>query len=153
VTGGTTLRGYVQIWTPNLPASTPKTPLFYLTGKPILDNKGNPVYAVGTGPHYLGPIISSTSHVPVRLRFDNYLPTGHYDPITKTRGGDTFIPTDYTMPGCGLGPNGAIDPAVPQPFERYTQNRTNIHLHGGDTPWISDGEPHDWITPAGENTP
>ena len=153
VTGGTTLRGYVQIWTPNLPASTPKTQLFYLTGKPILDNKGNPVYAAGSGPHYLGPIISSSSHVPVRLKFDNYLPTGHFDPITKTRGGDSFIPTDYTMPGSGLGPLGALDPAVPQPYERYTQNRTNIHLHGGDTPWISDGQPHDWITPAGENTP
>ena len=153
VTGGTQLRGYVQIWTPNLPATTPKSQLFYMNGNPILDNKGSPVYAVGDGPHYLGPIISTTSHVPVRLRFDNYLPTGHYDPITKTRGGDSFIPTDYTMPGCGLGPLGAVDPAVPQPFERYTQNRTNIHMHGGDTPWISDGEPHSWITPAGENTP
>ena len=152
VTGGTQLRGYVQIWTPNLPLATPKTPLFYPNGNPILDNLGNPVFAVGDGPHYLGPIISSTSHVAVRIRFDNYLPTGHYDPITKTRGGDSFVPTDYTMPGCGLGPLGAINPNAPQPFERYTQNRTNIHMHGGDTPWISDGEPHDWITPAGENT-
>ena len=152
VTGGTTLRGYVQIATPNLPVNTKTTQLFYLNGKPILDNKGQPVFAVGDGPHYLGPIIDSTSGVPVRLRFDNYLPTGHYDPITKTRGGDTFIPTDLTMPGSGLGPKGAVDPNAPQPYERYTQNRTNIHLHGGDTPWISDGEPHDWITPAGENT-
>ena len=35
----------------------------------------------------------------------------------------------------------------------YTENRATIHLHGGITPWISDGTPHQWITPAGENTP
>ena len=34
----------------------------------------------------------------------------------------------------------------------YTQNRATLHLHGGVTPWISDGTPHQWITPAGENT-
>jgi FtsP/CotA-like multicopper oxidase with cupredoxin domain len=37
-------------------------------------------------------------------------------------------------------------------MEMYTQNRANIHLHGGTTQWISDGTPHQWITPAGENT-
>ncbi len=36
--------------------------------------------------------------------------------------------------------------------EAYTQNRAAVHLHGGFTPWISDGTPHQWITPAGENT-
>ena len=36
--------------------------------------------------------------------------------------------------------------------EMYTQNRGTIHLHGGYVPWISDGTPHQWITPAGENT-
>ncbi len=34
----------------------------------------------------------------------------------------------------------------------YTQNRAVIHLHGGATPWISDGTPHQWTTPAGEQT-
>ena len=34
----------------------------------------------------------------------------------------------------------------------YTQNRATLHLHGGITPWISDGTPHQWITPAGEKT-
>ena len=28
-----------------------------------------------------------------------------------------------------------------------------MHLHGGITPWISDGTPHQWITPANETTP
>ena len=36
--------------------------------------------------------------------------------------------------------------------EAYTQNRATLHLHGGTTPWISDGTQHQWITPAGENT-
>ena len=34
----------------------------------------------------------------------------------------------------------------------YAENRAVIHLHGGITPWISDGTPHQWITPAGEDT-
>ncbi len=38
------------------------------------------------------------------------------------------------------------------PDHCYTQNRATLHLHGGMTPWISDGTPHQWITPAGENT-
>jgi FtsP/CotA-like multicopper oxidase with cupredoxin domain len=37
-------------------------------------------------------------------------------------------------------------------MELYTQNRATIHLHGGYVPWISDGTPHQWITPAGETT-
>ena len=35
----------------------------------------------------------------------------------------------------------------------FKDNRATLHLHGGITPWISDGTPHQWITPAGENTP
>ncbi len=150
VTGGTALRGYVQIWTANLPSSTPKYQLFYLDGTPVLDNQGQIVFGVGDKPHYLGPIIDSQSGVPVRLKFDNYLPTGRFDPLTNTRGGDIFIPTDVTVPGAGLGPLGSANPLAPLPTELYSQNRAMIHLHGGDTPWISDGQPHSWITPAGE---
>ena len=40
----------------------------------------------------------------------------------------------------------------PDPTMCFTQNRATLHLHGGVTPWISDGTPHQWITPAGENT-
>ena len=29
----------------------------------------------------------------------------------------------------------------------YAENRATLHLHGGITPWISDGTPHQWITP------
>ncbi len=34
----------------------------------------------------------------------------------------------------------------------FKDNRATLHLHGGTTPWISDGTPHQWITPAGEMT-
>ncbi|MBE0518974.1 MAG: right-handed parallel beta-helix repeat-containing protein [Thermoplasmata archaeon] len=37
-------------------------------------------------------------------------------------------------------------------FENYTENRATVHLHGGFVPWISDGTPHQWTTPAGETT-
>ena len=35
----------------------------------------------------------------------------------------------------------------------YTQNRAVFHLHGGFTPWSSDGTPHQCFTPAGDPTP
>ena len=37
--------------------------------------------------------------------------------------------------------------------EAYTENRATLHLHGGNTVWISDGNVHQWITPANEGTP
>ena len=37
-----------------------------------------------------------------------------------------------------------------EPDNCFSQNRADIHLHGGRTPWISDGTAHQWITPAGE---
>jgi FtsP/CotA-like multicopper oxidase with cupredoxin domain len=39
------------------------------------------------------------------------------------------------------------------PAACYTQNRGTLHLHGGVTPWISDGFTHQWITPAADTTP
>ena len=36
--------------------------------------------------------------------------------------------------------------------EMFTENRADLHLHGGLTPWISDGTPHQWVTPVGETT-
>lgn len=54
--------------------------------------------------------------------------------------GALFIPTDTTVLGSGLALNGASAP--------YLQNRTTVHLHGSNTPWISDGTPHQWTVPA-----
>ena len=35
----------------------------------------------------------------------------------------------------------------------YPQNRGTLHLHGGFTPWISDGTPHQWIDPGRRERP
>ncbi len=90
--------------------------------------------ALAAKPSYLGPSIIAQKNKPVRVKFTNCLPTG--------TGGNLFIPTDTTYMGAGMGPNGAI----------YTQNRATLHLHGGATPWISDGTPHQWTVPVGEAT-
>ncbi len=92
--------------------------------------------------HQLGPLILCQRDRPVRIRFINNLPTG--------TGGDLFVPVDFTLMGAGMGPLAMnTTPGTPV---YYTQNRAVIHLHGGDTPWISDGTPFQWTTPAGENT-
>ena len=83
-------------------------------------------------PSYLGPVIIARKNRPIRVKFTNTLPTG--------AGGDLFIPTDVSYMGAGNGPDGTP----------YTQNRANLHLHGGNTPWISDGTPHQWTAPVGE---
>jgi FtsP/CotA-like multicopper oxidase with cupredoxin domain len=84
--------------------------------------------------HYLGPIIVANRDRPVRVKFTNKLPI--------QAGGNLFIPVDTTYMGAGAGPNGGS----------FTQNRSAVHLHGGNTIWISDGTPHQWTTPAGETT-
>ena len=90
-----------------------------------------------TNSKYLGPLIIAQKNRPVRIRFENHLGVGS--------AGDLFIPVDTTMMGAGLGPLGPAGGL-------YTQNRAAIHLHGGNTPWISDGTAHQWITPVGETT-
>jgi len=136
----TTLRGYVQLETPvNAPTSN-HIPLFYPNGSQIRNASGIPVFAYDT-PHYLGPIIIAQKDKPVRIKFHNYLPTGS--------DGNLFIPVDTTLMGAGLGPLGVNTSGLPY---EYSQNRAAVHLHGGNTPWISDGTPHQWTTPAGENT-
>ncbi|MCL5257476.1 MAG: multicopper oxidase domain-containing protein [Chloroflexi bacterium] len=92
--------------------------------------------------HYLGPLIVVDRDRPVRIKFTNNLPTGS--------GGDLFIPVDKTVMGAGMGPLDMI--GMPGMKEEYKQNRATLHLHGGFTPWISDGTPHQWTTPATETT-
>jgi FtsP/CotA-like multicopper oxidase with cupredoxin domain len=103
--------------------------------------------------HYLGPLIIAQKDRPVRIKFTNNLPTGE--------AGDLFIPVDTTVMGAGPGPKDAMgdecDPMMELmpgmlPCEPYSQNRATLHLHGGLTTWISDGTPHQWTTPAGEDT-
>ncbi len=132
----TKLRGYVQLSTAVVPGA--HVALTH-NGVPILKGDGTQVYGVDS-PHYMGPVIIAASDVPVRIKFYNLLPIRDE--------GDLFIPVDKTVMGAGHGPLG--HDAMPM---HYTQNRANIHLHGNNTIWISDGTPHQWITPAKENTP
>ena len=83
---------------------------------------------------YLGPLILAQRNRPVRIKFTNKVGTG--------TSGNLFVPTDTTYMGAGNGPGNTP----------YSQNRATLHLHGGNTPWISDGTPHQWTVPAGEPT-
>ncbi len=122
---------------------------------------------------YLGPIIVSRRDRPVRIKFTNNLPIGQggdlFVPVDETIMGAGKGPlwpiNSYGLAdpvtGQPIGPTTACDPSpvqsVPpgnatpgQACAPYTQNRAAIHLHGGRTPWISDGTPHQWIIPAAE---
>jgi len=143
-------RAYVQLETPGL--------LTYMGAQnPPLVSKhvsvGGGKFAIDN-PHYLGPVLVAQGRVagiantlpsdpgyprPIRITFYNLLPSG--------AGGDLFIPVDETVPGSGAGP--ALPATGP---ENFTQNRATVHLHGNNTVWISDGNTHQWITPATENT-
>ncbi|HBX69405.1 MAG TPA: hypothetical protein DEH25_08480, partial [Chloroflexi bacterium] len=160
----TLLREYVQLETPDN-ASWSKhvalqTDLLDGTSVPVLMPDGSQAYAVDD-PHYLGPVIVSQKDRAVRIVFYNLLPTGS--------GGDLFLPTDSSLMGSGMGPMDMMDPMndgtvmdgirnpvcseSPKSMDCFKDNRATLHLHGGITPWISDGTPHQWITPANENTP
>ena len=116
----------------------------------------------GTPFNYLGPTIVAQKDRPVRILFRNTLPTG--------TGGDLFLPTDSTIMGSGMGPMemmeepadaGSVMDEVRNPMcsedpkghHCFKDNRGTLHLHGGNSPWISDGTPHQWTTPANEDTP
>ncbi len=133
----TKLRGYVQL---------------SATGTIALPGVAMPAGMLAVdNPHYLGPVIVATGKVagmgaagaakPVRITFYNLLPN-------SASGGNLLLPVDETVPGSGIGP------ALPGVAgDKYTQNRATIHLHGNNTVWISDGNTHQWITPASETTP
>ena len=155
----TLLRGYVQLSTSVVPGHVALANA-QLTGADV------PIsgYSGVDSPHYLGPMIIATKNKPVRVLFRNLLPIGV--------AGDLFVPVDVTVMGSGMGPlapqsppvdlglvtdevrnplgSGGFMPGMPDML--YTQNRATMHLHGGRTPWISDGTAHQWITPVGENT-
>jgi len=164
---GTLLREYVQLettanagWSKHIPLVNH---LLDGTTIPALMPDGTQAYAVDD-PHYLGPIIQANKDRPVRIVFYNLLPTGV--------DGDLFLPVDATFMGSGMGPLEMMEPVdegsvlddVRNPIcgeadrsmmDRmmcFAENRATLHLHGGITPWISDGTPHQWITPADEMT-
>ncbi|RZU74080.1 multicopper oxidase [Micromonospora kangleipakensis] len=101
------------------------------------DSSGHNTVIPPDRPWHLGPLIQARRGRPVRIKFINQLPTG--------RAGELFLPVDETVDGAGVGP---LDGPAP-----YPQNRAAPHLAGGQTAWISAGNPWRWVTPAGEITP
>ena len=161
----TLVRAYVQIETPV--AAHRGVSQHVLLENELRDGTKVPIMIDGqqaygvTTPQWLGPVIGATKNKPVRIVFRNLLPTG--------TDGDLFIPVDSTLMGSGMGPMGLPDPVdegsvldevrnpicteAPKSTDCFKDNRATLHLHGGISPWISDGTPHQWITPANEDTP
>jgi FtsP/CotA-like multicopper oxidase with cupredoxin domain len=157
----TLVRGYVQLETP---ANAGISQHFPLQNEMLDGTFVDTGYFSVTPPQYLGPIIAATKNKPVRIVFRNLLPTGS--------AGDLFLPVDTSLMGSGMGPMDMGAPMVdgtvmdearnpmctddPQAKDGmgmdlcFKQNRATLHLHGGITPWISDGTAHQWITPADE---
>ena len=171
----TRLRGYVQIETPAIAAGlkdvtgligSEHVPGVYPDGTPIKDAAGNQVFFVHK-PHYLGPSIVAFKGKPVRMKVTNYLPYTKPDGTSvgswNGNGGEFYLPVDETIAGGGpvLDANGQQvyakdergNPVLlngkPVPI-KMAQNRAAVHWHGGDSPWISDGTPHQWWAPAGD---
>jgi FtsP/CotA-like multicopper oxidase with cupredoxin domain len=111
-----------------LHSDLPATTLRGYTDLNALDSTGATVH------QFLGPVIIATRNRPVRVKFTNRLPTG--------AAGELFIPVDRSYMGAGNGPDDTP----------YSDNRATLHLHGGNSPWISDGTPHQWAVPAGERS-
>jgi FtsP/CotA-like multicopper oxidase with cupredoxin domain len=161
------LRGYVQLSTGVVPGR--QVPLSNANLDPTLPDTPIAGFTGVDTPHYLGPTIVASRNRPVRVLFRNLLPTGV--------AGDLFLPVDTSLMGSGPGPDmvsldangvpmdmaadqGTVTDGVrnpvcgqtPKPRTCFPENRATVHLHGGITPWISDGTPHQWITPSGEDT-
>jgi FtsP/CotA-like multicopper oxidase with cupredoxin domain len=142
-------RSYVQVYPQGTTPPAGAVPLNYPDGSAITWPGSNPPEQVWgyDNPHYLGPIILTTTGTPVRIRALNFLPPGRaaLDANGKVtaRNGDMFLPVDESLPGAGVTPAN----------DKYPQSRVAFHLHGGDSPWISDGTPHQWVTAAGDPSP
>ena len=78
---------------------------------------------------YLAGAIVAKRGTPVLLTVTNLLPNRH------------ILPVD---PSIMAGPNGLMVGDLPT-------NRIATHLHGGSTPWFSDGTPFQWFTPTGKH--
>jgi len=80
---------------------------------------------------YLAGVIVAKRGTPVMLNVSNRLPD------------KALVPVDPTIMA---GPNGLMVGDLPL-------NRIATHLHGGFTPWFSDGTPFQWYTPHGMTGP
>jgi spore coat protein A len=95
----------------------------------------SPAVALGEGAYptrHLGGIIVAQKGLPIQLTFTNVLPPNH------------ILPVDVSNIAMAVG-------GFPDAAARYGGNGHNaacVHLHGGFVPWISDGGPMAWFTPA-----
>jgi spore coat protein A len=85
-------------------------------------------YADANAPNFrhLGGVMVARTGRPVRVTYINDLPPRHP------------LPVDQSIMGAGAD---------------QLENRAVVHLHGGLTPWPSDGGPHAWFTPDGRHGP
>jgi spore coat protein A len=89
-------------------------------------NGGQGCQGRGDGQQYLGGVIVAKRGTPVLLKLRNELPDRELVPVDRTiSAGDGLTVGDL-------------------PFNRIT-----THVHGGKTPWFSDGTPFQWFTPDG----
>ena len=121
----------------------------------------------GMGPNMVMPASVTAAAALVTITYPNPLPAG----FTPFKMGEMvmlmgFAPADYnnvegmvqnpTTTGCDVmlktAPASSSPTVIGSVAAMFTQNRATLHLHGGITPWISDGTPHQWTTPAGEST-
>jgi spore coat protein A len=91
----------------------------------------NNVLVGSATPRHLGGIILARRGTPIQITFRNNLTANGLPTGTALQ---SIIPVDTSIPGAGVN---------------VAQNRTAVHVHGGHVPWISDGGPFDWWTPAG----
>ena len=133
----TFLRGYVQT---NGTAGNMVTGVNQYLGPLIIARVFNPNFLPGASYQMPGGTGLTINGAPVRLKYTNALPIStSTNPFPNSP--KMGLPIDTTLMGAGMSPTGVL----------FTENRVNIpHLHGGRTPWISDGTIHQWITPAGE---
>ncbi|HKO11615.1 MAG TPA: multicopper oxidase domain-containing protein [Acidobacteriaceae bacterium] len=88
-------------------------------------------YDLGTGDQkYLGGVIVAKRGTPILLNVTNQLPN------------KAIIPIDPTV---SAGANQVVGD--------LPLNRIATHLHGGFTPWFSDGTPFQWFDPTGRTGP
>lgn len=130
----THLRGYVQVF----PDGTANQ--FTLAG---FNGAGDKVAYASKYANYLGPVILAQKNRPSRIKFINLL----------SKSGDTWgskgqlpFPVDHTYMGADK------QDATGTYIADLEDNRTAVHLHGGNTPWISDGTPRQWFRPKGAGT-
>ena len=89
----------------------------------------NPVVPLGGGTQpqrHLGGIFVVQRGTPIQVTFTNTLPPKHILPVDTS--------ANFTN-------------------AQKHQNATTTHVHGGLTPWISDGGPFTWFTPNGQYGP